>query len=52
MMIEQHQKEMSELNDIMFAMDQNNNERENEAKTEFQSTRDELKNRVCKILKI
>lgn len=45
MMIEQHQKEMSELTDIIFAMEQNFQERETEAKTEFQSMRDEIKNR-------
>ena len=49
MMCEQHQKEMSELTDIMFAMEQNTNEREGEAKTEFQSMRDEIKNKVFRI---
>lgn len=48
MMIEQHLREMSELTDIMFAMEQNFNEREAEAKAEFQSMRDEIKNKVTK----
>ena len=46
MMVEQHQKEMTELTDIMFAMEQNNTEREADAKSEFQSMRDEIKNKV------
>ena len=46
MMLEQHQREMSELTDIMFAMEQNFNEREGDAKSEFQSMRDEIKNKV------
>lgn len=45
MIIEQNQKEMTELQDIMFAMEQNCNERETEAKSDFQSTRDEIKNK-------
>ena len=46
MMVEQHTKEMTELTDIMFAMEQNFNEKEGEAKSEFQSMRDEIKNKV------
>ena len=46
MMIQQHQQEMTDLQDIMFAMEQNYNERENDAKSEFQSLRDEIKNKV------
>ena len=46
MLMEQHQQEIKELEDIMFAMDENFSERESEARTEFQSTRDEIKNRV------
>ncbi len=30
----------------MFAMEQNNSERENEAKSDFHSMRDEIKNKV------
>lgn len=46
MMIDQHQREMTELQDIMFAMEQNVSERETDAKSEFQSMRDEIKNKV------
>lgn len=46
MMIEKHLEEMNELADIMFAMDQNFQDRENEAKSEYQSMRDEIKNKV------
>lgn len=46
LMVEQHGSEMTELQDIMFAMEQNFNERENEAKSDFQSMRDEIKNKV------
>ena len=46
MLVQQHQKELSQLQDVMFAMEQNYNERESEAKAEFQSMRDEIKNRV------
>lgn len=42
MMIEQHQAEMTELQDIMFAMEQNFTDRENDARSEFQSMRDEI----------
>ncbi|XP_014675937.1 PREDICTED: coiled-coil domain-containing protein 65-like isoform X2 [Priapulus caudatus] len=44
-MIAEHQKETSELLDIMFAMEQRYLEQENESKTEFQSMRDEIKNK-------
>jgi len=44
-LIEQHTQEVSDLQDIMFAMEQNFNERENDAKSEFQSQRDEIKNK-------
>ena len=47
MMAEQHCEEMTELQDIMFAMEQNINDREADAKSDFQSTRDEIKNKVC-----
>ena len=46
MLIEQHNMEMNDIADILFAMDQNFQERENEAKSEFQSMRDEIKNKV------
>jgi len=42
----QHQLEMNELQDIMYAMDQCHEDREAEARAEFQSQRDELKNKV------
>lgn len=45
MLIEQHNLEMNDIADILFAMDQNFQERENEAKSEFQSMRDEIKNK-------
>ncbi|KAK3591488.1 hypothetical protein CHS0354_031595 [Potamilus streckersoni] len=45
MMIEQHNQEMNDIADILFAMDQNYQEKENEAKSEFQSMRDEIKNK-------
>ena len=45
-LIEQHAQEMTDLQDIRFAMDQNYNDRENDAKSEFQSMRDEIKNKV------
>ena len=43
---EQHQREMRELQDIIYAMDQNFSEQDAEATAEFQSQRDELKNKV------
>ena len=50
MLTEQHNKEMNDIADILFAMDQNFQERESDAKAEFQSMRDEIKNKVseCK----
>ena len=45
-LIEQHASEISDLQDIMFAMEQNFSERENEARSDFQSQRDEIKNKV------
>ena len=41
-----HRQEIERLRDIMFAMDQNHLDREADAKQEFQSTRDEIKNKV------
>ena len=45
-LMEQHNKEMNDIADILFAMEQNFNERENDAKADFQSMRDEIKNKV------
>lgn len=45
MQMEQHNKEMNDIADILFAMEQNFQERENDAKAEFQSMRDEIKNK-------
>lgn len=45
LMIEQHNVEMNDIADIMFAMDQNFQERENEARAEFESLCDEIKNK-------
>ena len=42
----QHNLEINELEDIMYAMDQCFEDRDAEARTEFQSQRDELKNKV------
>jgi len=50
MMQEQHEREMNELQDILFAMEQNFNDRENEAKADFQSMRDEIKNKVYTVV--
>lgn len=52
MLIEMHNKEMNDIADILFAMEQNCNDRENDAKAEFQSMRDEIKNKVgyCSML--
>ncbi|XP_074641564.1 dynein regulatory complex subunit 2-like [Tubulanus polymorphus] len=45
LIVDQHNKEITDLQDIMFAMEQNFTERENEAKSDFQSLRDEIKNK-------
>ena len=45
-MTEQHQREITELQDIIYAMEQNFKDQEDEAKAEFQSMRDEIKNKV------
>lgn len=45
MLLEQHNKEMNDIADILFAMEQNFQEKENDAKAEFQSMRDEIKNK-------
>lgn len=44
-MVDQHNSEMNDIADILFAMEQNFQEKENEAKSEFQSMRDEIKNK-------
>ena len=46
LIIEQHRREINDLQDILFAMEQNSNDRENDAKQDFQSLRDEIKNKV------
>ncbi|XP_033628465.1 dynein regulatory complex subunit 2-like [Asterias rubens] len=45
LIIEQHRREINDLQDILFAMEQNSNDRENDAKQDFQSLRDEIKNK-------
>lgn len=45
LMIEQHNVEQNDIADIMFAMDQNFQERESEARAEFESLCDEIKNK-------
>ena len=44
-----NKNETDEVMDIMFAMEQEFEERENEAKQDFQSLRDEIKNKVIMI---
>ncbi|KAH3890956.1 dynein regulatory complex subunit 2-like [Dreissena polymorpha] len=44
-MVDQHNAEMNDIADILFAMEQNFQEREAEAKSEFQSMRDEIKSK-------
>ncbi|XP_065055423.1 dynein regulatory complex subunit 2-like [Rhopilema esculentum] len=43
--LKQHKAETDEIMDIMFAMEHEFEERENDAKQEFQSLRDEIKNK-------
>lgn len=45
-MLDQHCRETNEISDILFAMDQNFQEREREAKSDFQSLVDEIRNKV------
>lgn len=45
MLIRKHEEDVTRLQDIMYAMDQNFMEKEMEMKADFQSTRDEIKNR-------
>lgn len=44
--ISQQRREMHDIQDIMFAMEEEWNELENDAKQDFQSLRDEIKNKV------
>ena len=41
-----HKDEVKQLQDTMFAMEQNHLEKETEARQEFQSIRDDIKNKV------
>ncbi|XP_048582995.1 dynein regulatory complex subunit 2 [Nematostella vectensis] len=43
--VSQHKKEMHDIQDIMFAMEEEWNEQDSEAKQDFQSLRDEIKNK-------
>lgn len=45
-MIEHHEKEMKELQDVVYAMKLTYTERETDAAHSFQSLMDELKNKV------
>lgn len=44
--VNQQRREMHDIQDIMFAMEEEWNELESEAKQDFQSLRDEIKNKV------
>ena len=46
-MVAQHEKEMKELGDVIYAMDLRYDERETDSAHGFQSLMDELKNKVC-----
>ena len=46
-MIKSHKFECNDLQDIMFAMEQEFNEIKTEALHDFQSQKDEIKNKVC-----
>ena len=47
-MIDQHNLEMNDIADILFAMEQNFHDKESEARGEFQSLTDEIRNKVFK----
>ena len=47
-----HKDEIKHLQDVLFAMEQNQLEKETEARQEFQSTRDDIKNKVGQIFVI
>ena len=51
-LIAQHKREMYDIQDIMFAMEEEWNEQESEARQEFQSLRDEIKNKVKAVQKL
>ena len=44
-----HKDEIQRLQDVLFAMEQNHQEKEAEARQDFQSMRDEIKNKVVHI---
>lgn len=46
LMLEQNGIEMNDIADIMFAMDQNFQDRENDARADYESLCDEIKNKV------
>ncbi|KAK2556161.1 Dynein regulatory complex subunit 2 [Acropora cervicornis] len=46
--VNQQRREMHDVQDIMFAMEEEWNELENDAKQDFQSLRDEIKNKALK----
>ncbi|KAJ6658053.1 hypothetical protein lerEdw1_001529 [Lerista edwardsae] len=46
MIIENHEQEIRYLQDVLLAMDQNFNDSDYEARLDFQSTRDDVKNKV------
>ena len=48
-MVDSHKFECNDLQDIMFAMDQEFNELKTEALHDFQSQKDEIKNKVYTI---
>ena len=49
--MKQHKTETDEIMDIMFTMENEFEERQNDAKQEFQSLRDEIKNKVVFLFK-
>ena len=46
-MMKRHKSETDEIMDIMFTMEDEFEERQNDARQEFQSLRDEIKNKVA-----
>lgn len=46
MIIENHEQETRYLQDVLLAMDQNFNDSDYEARLDFQSSRDDVKNKV------
>ena len=49
-MLDEHSKEISDLRDVLYAMELRFTEKESEAEQEFQGMVDDLKNRVCSML--